>query len=126
MGIAHIAKRMAHFLKPLIIHFPATLFKTVKDKTRLAAVTKAFGSSAWFMQFEFVAEFVGWLVPLMQWGSGCECCEQELLANKKVSCFFTAKVKIMSILFAIKTDKQTRCFFHWISHFFTKISPKFH
>ena len=61
-----ITKRMRPFLKWLITHYPAALFKRVKDKAWLDAVTKAFPSSVWYMQFEFVADFTGWLTPLMQ------------------------------------------------------------
>jgi hypothetical protein len=66
--------------------FDASPFRGSRDTTRLRKVLEAVTSRIWSLRLEYVAWVCQWLCGLLEWGGGCECCEENLLGGVKSEC----------------------------------------
>lgn len=84
--LADVCQNLSTVFETLCGVFDATPFLKNRDQVSLKKVVFALSSPVWKSQFRFVTWYTVWLNRISEWGGGCDCHNDALIAGEAIDC----------------------------------------
>ena len=84
--LAAVTQNLSTIFESLCGVFDVTPFLKNRDQVSLTKVVFTLSSPVWANQFRFVTWYTVWLNRISEWGGGCDCHNDDLIAGKAIDC----------------------------------------